>query len=118
MDFDDAKRTGFLVNFAFLTASETRAKDKEVPVHVYEHTLARPGSAMPLACVHSADVSHAHRGVPRVGDVFEQANQIWSVPNDPSGYTGFPEGATSLRPLLQLFQPVGLDGMWVGPRGG
>ena len=31
MDFDDAKRTGLRVNFAWLRASETRAKDKEAP---------------------------------------------------------------------------------------
>ena len=43
MVFDDAKRAGFLVDFAWFQASETRAKDKEVPVHVYEHTLSRSG---------------------------------------------------------------------------
>ena len=57
MDFGDAKRAGFLVDFAWLTASKTRKEDKEVPAHVYEQSspprltvrlLAASGSMVPL----------------------------------------------------------------------
>src|SRR5208283_2313828 len=99
MDCDDAKRTGFLVDFAWLTASKTRAKDKEVPVHVYEHTLSRPDSAMPAAGIHATVVPDPHRGAARLGDVPGQAQRVRSVPDDPSRYAPFPEGAASVRPL-------------------
>src|SRR5665648_125210 len=110
MDFAIKKRMGFLVNFALLSVSKTRAKDKEVPIHVYEHTLSRLGSAMPAARVHPTVVSDAHRGAPRLGDVSEQANRVRSVPNDPGRYAGFAQGAAPVRPLLQLLQPFRLDG--------
>ena len=106
MDFDIKKRTGFLVDFACLSASMTLAKDKEVPVHVYEHTLSRLDSAMPVACVHPAVVSDPHRGIARLGDVSEQANGVRSVPNNPSRYAGFSQRTAPLRPLLQFFVTV------------
>src|ERR1035437_2626466 len=112
MDFDIKKWTGFLVNFAW-----NIAKDKEVPIHVYEHTLSRLGSAMPAARVHPTVVSDAHRGAPRLGDVSEQANRVRSVPTDPSRYTGFAQRAAPLRPLLQLLQPFRVDGPRLGPSG-
>src|SRR5208283_994467 len=112
MDFAIKKRTGFLVNFAW-----KGAKGKEVPVHVYEHTLSRLGSAMPAARVYPAVVSDAHRGAPRLGDVSEQANGVRRVPNDPSRYAGVSPTAAPLRPLLQLLQPFWLDGARPGPSG-
>jgi len=36
MDCDSEKWTGFLVDFAW-----TVARDKDVPIHVYEHTFSR-----------------------------------------------------------------------------
>ena len=106
MDFAIKKWTGFLVDFAWLQASKTRAKDKEVPIHVYEHTLSRLGSAMPAARVHATVVSDAHRGAPRLGDVPEQANGVRSVPNDPSlEATINPESATKAD-LYQLLDDL------------
>ena len=95
MDFDIKKRTGFLVNFALLLVSKTPAKDKEVPIHVYEHTLFRLGSAMPIACIHPAVLSDTHRGAARLGDVSEQADRVPSVPNDPGQYARFSQRAAS-----------------------
>jgi hypothetical protein len=43
MDIGIKKWTGFLVHFVVLK----HAKDKEVPIHVYEHTLNRLDFAMP-----------------------------------------------------------------------
>src|SRR3972149_2846932 len=121
MDFAIRKRTGFRVDFACLSASKTRAKDKEVPIHVYEHTLSRLGSAMPVACVHPTVVSDAHRSVAWLGDVSEQANGVWGVPNDPSRYASFAATTAPVRPILQFLQPVRLDRARLGPsarRGG
>ncbi len=70
---------------------------------------------MPAACIHPTIVPDAHRGVARLGDVLEQANRVRSVPNHPGRYAGFPERATSVRPLLQLLQSLGLDGPRPGP---
>src|SRR5665648_276489 len=103
MDFAIKKRMGILVDFAYLQASKTRAKDKEVPIHVYEHTLSRLGFAMPAARVHPTVVSDAHRGIARLGNVPEQANGVRSVPNDPSRYAGFSQRAAPVRPLLNFF---------------
>src|ERR1035437_9970864 len=113
MEFDSEKRMGFLVDFAW-----KGAKDKEVPIHVYEHTLSRLGFAMPVSCVHSTVVSDAHRGVARLGDVFEQANRIWRVSDDPGRCAPVSEGATSVRPFLQLFQSFRLDRPRLGPSRG
>src|SRR4030042_2104033 len=109
MDFDGAKRTGFLVDFAWSLASETRARHKEVPVDVYEHTLSRSDSAMPVACLHAAFVPDARRGVARLGDVLGQADRVRRVPNHPGRYARVSSAAASLRPLLPLLQPFRLD---------
>ena len=57
----------------------------------------------------------AHRGVARLGDVLGQANRVRSVPSHPGRYAPFSERATSVRPLLQLLQPHGLDSPRLGP---
>src|ERR1035441_3004516 len=115
MTFDSEKRTGFLVNFACSQASKTHAKDKEVPVHVYEHTLSRLRCAMPAARVYSTVVSDPHRSVDRLGDVPEQANGVRSVSDDPSRCAGLSPTTAPVRPLLQLLQPVCLDSARPGP---
>lgn len=112
MDFDIKKWTGFLVNFAWNTA-----KDKEVPVHVYEHTLSRLGFAMPDACVHPTVFSDAHRGAARLGDVSEQANGVRCVSDDPGRCAGFSKRAAPVRPLPQLLQPFRVDRPRLGPSG-
>jgi len=100
-----------------LQASETRTKDKEVPIHVYEHTLSRYGTAMPAASIHATIVPNAHRGAAGLGNVFGQANGVSSDPNDSGRYTPFRKRATSVRSLLQLFQSLGLGGIRLGPSG-
>jgi hypothetical protein len=112
MDFDIIKWTGFLVNFAW-----TITKDKEVPIHVYEHTLSRLGFAMPAARVYPTVVSDTRQCVARLGDVLEQANGVRGVSNHPGRYADFAQTTASLRPFLQLFQSFRVDRPRLGPPG-
>jgi len=64
---------------------------------------------MPDASIYPTVLPNSHRGAARLGDVFGQTNRIWRFSNDPSRCSCFQKSTTSLRPLLQFFQPFRLD---------
>src|SRR5210317_1846541 len=108
------RRRGSLYSLHGFKRRKTRAKDKEVPADVYEHTLSRFGFAMSVASFHTTVVSDARRSASRLGHVFGQANRVCCVRDDRVRHAGVSKETAPLRSVLQLLQPFCLGGPRVG----
>jgi hypothetical protein len=107
---------GFLVDFAYLQVSQTRAKDKEVPIHVYEHTLSRLASPEYM--------SRSDRPIPgmsggklincRPGWIYERVQMgDWQSPGVPIGETSQARAIWAQTALLLTC--IEIPGLYVQP---